>query len=186
MTSPELLTDRLRINDLCPADASALHAYRSHEDVARFQGWIPASVDDALAFITRNAGSPFNQHDSWYQLAIRSRDTDELIGDLGVHFVSDDGHQVELGVSISPAHQRRGLASEAILAMLGYLFTTLNKHRVYASIDPRNQASIALLNKIGMRQEAYFRQSLFWKGEWVDDIVYAMLRSEWQDPAAGP
>jgi RimJ/RimL family protein N-acetyltransferase len=183
MASPELFTDRLRINDLAPGDAAALHAYRSHEDVARFQDWIPASLDDALAFITRNAATPFSQAHSWYQLAVRLRATDELIGDLGVHFVADDGHQVELGVSISPAHQRRGLATEALVATLGYLFTILHKHRVLTSIDPRNDASIALVEKVGMRREAHFRQSLFWKGEWVDDVVYAMLAAEWKVPA---
>jgi RimJ/RimL family protein N-acetyltransferase len=56
----------------------------------------------------------------------------------------------------------------------------------FASVDPRNQPSVALLEKVGMRQEAHFRQSLFWRGEWVDDIVFAMLRSEWQGPRRAP
>lgn len=180
MATPDLRTDRLRINDLCSDDASALHAYRSLEEVARFQGWIPASIDDAGGFITRTVSTPFNQHDSWYQLAIRQLATDELIGDLGVHFVADDGHQVEIGFTVAPAHQRKGLGAEAVSALLDHLFTVLGKHRVYASVDPRNEASMALLKKVGMRQEAHFRESLFWKGEWVDDVVFALLGSEWQ------
>ena len=58
----------------------------------------------------------------------------------------------------------------------------LRKHRVYASVDPRNKPSMALLERVGMRKEAYLRQSLFWKGEWVDDVIYALLRSEWPRP----
>jgi RimJ/RimL family protein N-acetyltransferase len=70
-----------------------------------------------------------------------------------------------------------------VVALLDYLFTVLNKHRVFASVDPRNEASMALLRSVGMRQEAHFRQSLFWKGEWVDDVVLGLLRSEWKYPS---
>ncbi|MCY1072263.1 GNAT family protein [Nannocystis sp. RBIL2] len=177
---PEILTKRLRLDDLTADDAHALFTYRSHPEVTRFQGWCPAAVEDAGAFIARNATKPFNEHDSWYQLAIRAADTGALIGDFGVHFIGDDGQQAEIGFTIDPASQRQGLGSEAVTAVLDHLFTTLRKHRVYASVDPRNEASMALLKKVGMRQEAHFRESLFWKGEWVDDVVFALLRSEWR------
>ena len=67
-----------------------------------------------------------------------------------------------------------------MIALLDYLFIVLNKHRVFASVDPRNEASMALLRSVGMRLEAHFRQSLFWKGERVDDMVFGLLRSEWK------
>jgi len=183
---PDILTGRLRINDLTPRDAPALFNCHSDPEVARFQSWLPDSVSDALAFIVRNASTPFNQSDSWYQLAVRSAVTDELLGDLGVHFLAHDDHQVEIGFTIAPAHQRQGIGKLAVVALLDYLFTVLNKHRVFASVDPRNEASIALLRKIGMRQEAHFRQSLFWKGEWVDDMVFGLLRSEWKNQSITP
>ncbi|HTV41659.1 MAG TPA: GNAT family protein [Candidatus Sulfotelmatobacter sp.] len=178
--TPDILTDRLRINDLTPADAPALFSYHSDSEVARFQSWLPDSVSDALAFIVRNASTPFNQRDSWYQLAVRSAATDALLGDVGLYFPAHDDHQVEIGFTIAPAHQRQGVGTSAVVALLDYVFTVLNKHRVFASVDPRNEASIALLRSIGMRQEAHFRQSLFWKGEWVDDMVFGLLRSEWK------
>jgi len=181
--SPDILTDCLRINDLTPGDAPALFNYRSDTEVARFQSWLPDSVDDARAFIVRNASTPFDQNDSWHQLAVRSATTDELVGDLGVHFLADDGHQVQIGFTIAPAHQRQGFGTLAVVALLDYLFTVLKKHRVFASVDPRNEASMALLGSVGMRQEAHFRQSLFWKGEWVDDVVFGLLRSEWKNPS---
>ncbi len=75
-------------------------------------------------------------------------------------------------------HQGRGLAQEALHHLIHHLFYDWNTHRVFAYVDPRNQASLALLRMLGLRQEAHFRQSLFWKGEWVDDVVFAILRSE--------
>ncbi len=83
------------------------------------------------------------------------------------------------GFTVAPEYHRQGFGAEAVTGLLEHLFTVLNKHRVFASVDPQNEASMALLNKIGMRQEAHFRQSLFFKGEWVDDVVFGILRSEW-------
>jgi len=184
--APDILTGPLRINDLNPADAAALFNYRSDMRVACFQSWLPDSIDAARAFIARSRSIPFDQTDSWYQLAVRSAATDELLGDLGVHFLPADGRQVEIGFTIAPAHQRQGFGTLAVVALLDYLFTTLDKHRVLASVDPRNEVSIAFLRRLGMRQEAHFRQSLFWKGEWVDDVVFAVLQSEWKNRSAPP
>ena len=176
---PEILIGPLRISQLRPTDAQALFNYRSDAEVARFQSWLPQSIDDVHGLIARTVSTPFNQNDSWKQLAVRWAATDELIGDLGVHFLAD-GRQVEIGFTISPPHQRQGHGMLAVAALLDHLFTILNKHRVCASVDPGNEASLALLRSVGMRQEAHFRQSLFWKEQWVDDVVFAILRSEWK------
>ena len=61
--------------------------------------------------------------------------------------------------------------------MIGHFLGPLGKHRVFASADPRNARSLALLERVGMRREAHFRESLWFKGEWVDDVVYAILES---------
>jgi RimJ/RimL family protein N-acetyltransferase len=182
--APEIVTDRLRIDDLVPEDAPVLFGYRSDTEVARFQSWRPASVDETRAFIVRNASGPFGESGAWYQLAVRSAATGELVGDLGVHFLADDDPQVEIGFTIAPAHQRQGFGKSAVTALLDYLFTVLKRRRVFASVDPRNGASMTLLRNLGMRQEAHFRQSLLWRGEWVDDVVFALLRSEWNDRSA--
>jgi RimJ/RimL family protein N-acetyltransferase len=181
---PEILGHAVWINDLRPADAAAFFAYRAQEEVARFQSPLAESVDEALKFIERNAAKPFDRPGSWYQLAVRPALTNDLVGDLGVHCLPG-GQQVEIGVTIAPAHQRRGFAAAAVTALLDHLFTVMHKHRVCASVDPRNEGSMALLRRIGMRQEAHFRHSVQWRGEWVDDVVFGILESEWK-PYATP
>jgi RimJ/RimL family protein N-acetyltransferase len=185
IAAPEIVAGRLRIDALVPADAPVLFGYRSDTDVARFQSWGPASIDETRAFIVRNASRPFGESGAWCQLAVRSAATGELVGDLGLHFLAQDDQQVEMGFTIAPAHQRQGFGKSAVIALLDYLFTVLTKHRVFASVDPRNAASMALLAAAGMRQEAHFRQSLLWRGEWVDDVVFALLRSARNDRSAG-
>jgi RimJ/RimL family protein N-acetyltransferase len=58
-------------------------------------------------------------------------------------------------------------------------FGTLGLHRVFAQLDPRNDASIALCRRLGMREEAYLVEDLWFKGAWGDTAIYAILDREW-------
>jgi len=153
---------RLRINDLTPTDAPALFTYRSHERVARFQSWLPDSVDDARASCSKCVRK-FDQRDSWYQFAIRSAVVEGLIGDLGVHFLAD-GHQVEIGVTIAPPHQRKLFGASAAIALLDHLFTVMNKHRVWRRSIP--QRSVHGTMRLWVCAGGTFAQSLLWRGNW--------------------
>jgi len=162
-----------------PGDAAAFYRYRSRHDVSQYQSWAPGSLDDAVEFIDGLKSIAFGTTDTWFQIAIRTRESQLLIGDLGIHFPVKVPHQIEIGCTVAPDHQRQGFAIEAVTELLGYVFGPLQMHRVFASIDPRNTPSIALVKRIGMRQEAHFRESLWINDEWVDDVVFAVLKSEW-------
>lgn len=174
-----LQTPRLTLGALCPDDAAALLAYRGDAEVARYQGWQPASIEETADFIARQAAVTFGHADHWCQLAIRLRESDDLIGDLGVHFPQTTDEAVELGVTLSPPHQHHGYAREALRAVLDHVFGQLGYRRAVGSIDPRNASSIALLQALGFRQEGHHVESLCVRGEWVDDLVFALLAREW-------
>jgi RimJ/RimL family protein N-acetyltransferase len=176
----EIHTRRLVLTALRAADAPALHEYRSDPDVCRFQSFEPGSLRDVEKWIEGLQMDRFDEPGTWFQFAIRLRDSGQLVGDLGTRFDAEDPRVVEVGFTISPAHQRRGYGTEAVVGALDHLFVSAGKHRVYGSVDPRNRASIALLEKVGMRREAHFRESLWFKGEWVDDVVFGILESEWK------
>ncbi len=182
MPTPEIVTERLLLNPLLASDAAALFEYRSDPDVGRYQSWAPAHLDEATDFIEDLQAVVFDTPDTWFQLAVRLRESSVLVGDLGMHFVADEPRQVEVGFTIAPAFQSRGFATEAVTGSLDHLFGDLRKHRVFASVDPRNTPCLSLLQRIGMRQEAHFRESLWFNGEWADDLVFAILASEWNPP----
>ncbi len=173
----ELVTARLRIDALRPADAGALFAYRADPAVARYQGWCPADVTAAREFIV---AQPLQPGHGWFQRAIRLREDGQLIGDLGVDLPEDARDSVGFGISIAPAGQGHGYASEAVRAVFEQVFGPFGRHRIHASVDPRNLACMALLCGLGMRQEAHHRESLWLQGEWVDDVIFALLAREWQ------
>lgn len=175
----QIPTSRLTLDALRPDDAEALFACRGDPAVARYQGWRPTNVEAAAVFIARQAAVDFGCADNWCQLAIRLRESGELIGDLGVHFPATTDEAVELGISLVPARQGNGYAREAMGAVLDHMFDSLGYRRVVASLDPRNRPSVALIEALGFRREAHHVESLRVYGEWVDDLVYALLKREW-------
>jgi RimJ/RimL family protein N-acetyltransferase len=179
-TPPRVATERLVLEPLGPEDADVLFAYRSRPEVSRFQGWTPSGRDDVRQFIDGLATTPFDTPGTWYQLAIRRADGDTLVGDVGVHFL-EDGWQVEIGCTLAPEFQHTGYATEALRAVLDVLFRGLGKHRVIASIDPRNTPSVRLVERLGLRPEGHFRRAIWAHGEWTDDLRFAILRSEWME-----
>lgn len=174
-------TKRLRIDKLDIGNASAMYRYRSDPDIAKYQNWEPSDVEEIESFINGLDSIEFGQPGAWYQLGIFIKESDELIGDLGIHVQAEDSKQAEVGITLSGKYHGKGLASEAFTALLGLLFGQLELHRVFGSVDPRNTPSMALMQRVGMRKEAHLRESLWFKGSWVDDIIYAMLEREYKE-----
>ena len=167
---------RLHLRPIQPSDAQAVFAYRSDEIANQYQGFVPTTVADVDAFIARNP-SDFNQPDTWFQLVIEELENGNIVGDIGLHFVDEE--QCELGITLCKAHQGKGYATEALRAIIEHLFKVLYKHRIHASLDPRNTASAQLMERLGFRKQAHFKQSYYFKGAWTDDVVYGLLASEW-------
>ena len=182
-TAPSLRieTPRLALKPLQLKDTRGMYAYRSDPKVTRFQSWRPLKEEEVEAFIRKFGSGNLNVVGAWCQMGVYRKTTQELIGDIGMHFLPPDARQVEIGFTIGPQHQRQGYATEAVGALLSYLFERLHKHRLIASVDPRNIASIALLEKMGMRKEAHHIQSIWSPDGWCDDVIYALLRKEWEN-----
>jgi aminoglycoside 6'-N-acetyltransferase len=174
----EIRTDRLLLRPLRASDAEAMVAYRSDPDVAQFQGWEPPTLDGIRALIAEQQDRAPDQP-GWSQLAIADAATDTMLGGVAVRFLNGDPRQAEIGFTLARHAQRHGYATEAVRAVLDALFFRRETHRVTASVDPLNTRSIALLDRLGFRREAHHVESLWIKGAWVDDVIYALLRREW-------
>src|SRR5688572_15081972 len=116
---PELRTERLLLRRLVPSDVPAIARYRGLPEVARYQSWDAFTVADAERLVADQAGVSPNSPGTWLQLAIVAIVADGVVGDCGLHFLDD--RQVELGVTLDPAHQGKGYAAEALGAVLEHL-----------------------------------------------------------------
>jgi RimJ/RimL family protein N-acetyltransferase len=180
MTEPlELQAPRLCLRRLCPDDAAAVAAYRGLPEVARFQSWASFDAADAVRLIDEQALVLPDTPGTWLQLAIVPAGVGEVIGDCGIHFRSDDPRQVELGVTLSPSYQGRGLAQEALNAVLEYVFGMLGKHRASGVTDADNASAVRLFGRLGFRREAHHVENIWFKGSWGSEFVFALLRREW-------
>ncbi len=181
MDNITLNTERLLLRPIHKSDAESVFRYRSDALTNKYQGWIPKTVDDVVSFIDNRVSPVIDINGTWFQYVIIKKDDGALIGDVGLHFFGPNNKQVEIGCTIDKNYQKHGYASEALSEIFRYLFNTLGKHRIIASIDPRNEGSIRLVEKLGFRKEAHFKESIFLDGEWLDDLIYAVLRSEWKE-----
>jgi RimJ/RimL family protein N-acetyltransferase len=176
----ELVTPRLLLRLLGPGDVDAFAAYRGHPDVARYQSWDAGySRADAERLVAGQADARFAEPDRWIQVAALDRATGELCGDCAVHVETDPPRTAEVGVTFAPGTQGRGLATEALGAVVSSLFSDHGLHRVYARADDRNLAVHRLLERLGFRCEARHVDAELFKGDWCTMRTYALLRREW-------
>ena len=174
-----ITTERTLIRPIEPTDNEQVFRYRSDAQTNQYQGFIPKSLQEVDNFIAKNP-TTINQNNTWFQLVILEKASNHLIGDVGIHFIGNDGFQCEIGCTLDKDYHGKGFATEVMKAVISYLFKDLGKHRITASIDPENTTSIRLVEKLGFRKEAHFKKSLLFKGKWVDDIVYGLLNEEFQ------
>jgi RimJ/RimL family protein N-acetyltransferase len=175
LCTPRLILRRLRRSDL-----PAFCRYRSDPEVARYQDWAAFSAEEGSRFFAEQAKLHPDIAGTWYQTAIELSETGELIGDCGLHALQDQPRQVEIGFTLAIEHQGRGYATEAVAALLDYAFGKLDKHRAVAIIDTRNSRAARVLERVGMRREGHFVQNVWFKGEWGDECLYAVLGREWR------
>ena len=169
-------TERLTLRRFTTADAEAFAAYRSDPDIARYQSWdAPLPRSEAVRKVEEFAqGDPAAP--GWFQYAV---DLDGvLIGDLGLN-LDENLMQAELGFTLASAYQGRGYATEAVRGLLDDVFIERKLHRVSAECDARNTASARLLERVGFKQEGLRLSNSWFKGEWTDDLLFGLLRSDY-------
>jgi aminoglycoside 6'-N-acetyltransferase len=176
----ERRTHRLVIRRFQGQDASTFAAYRSDPKVARYQSWdTPVTSAQAQAFIASVRAANPDTPGEWFQFALVEAATGRHVGDVAAGIDAQDPRLATIGVTLSTSAQGNGYASEAVAWLLDYLFLERQKHRVTADCDVRNDHVVALLERLHMRREAHHLQSAWWKHEWVDEYVYALLAHEW-------
>ncbi len=178
-TFSRLETERLTLRRFTEADLDAFVTYRSDADVASLQSWESYSDTDAREFLTHQLKVHPGTPGEWFQFAIEAKDFGGLVGDCALQVLDEDPRQAEIGFTLAPDHQGLGYMTEAIEALLDYVFGPLRKHRVFALTDVKNERAIALLERVGFRREGTFIESQWFKRRWASEHLYAMLHGEW-------
>ncbi|SFV30887.1 Protein N-acetyltransferase, RimJ/RimL family [Devosia crocina] len=113
-------------------------------------------------------------------LAMQRKSDNALLGHVSLHWSDATAGQGELRFVIDPAHSGNGFLTEALSAMLDLAFDHFRIHRVFVRCDGRNHHSAKLMQKLGMRLEAHYREHALFQGEWDEEMHFAILDREWQ------
>jgi len=180
-----LLTDRLLLRPFRDDDLDAFHSIQRRPDVVRYLYWEPRTRDESREMLARRKLQvAIDKEGDGLHLAAELRATGELVGHFSLLFASQEHRQGEIGFVVHPDQHGRGYATEGARLMLRLGFEELGLHRIIGRCDARNEASASLMERLGMRREAHLVENEFIKGEWTDELDYAMLEREWRTQAA--
>jgi ribosomal-protein-alanine N-acetyltransferase len=146
-----------------------------YEPVRPPEYWTLAGQQDQLA-----VGTAEWELGTGYAFAILDRTDGALVGRVALaNVVRKAWQNATLGYWLDAGRNGRGLATEAARLAVGFAFKDASLHRVQAGVMPRNERSIRVLEKIGMRYEGLALRYLLINGTWEDHRMYALTADEW-------
>ncbi len=176
---PTLTTDRLRIRWLEASDVPSLFEIFSDADVTRY--WSsPRLVDESGARdLLDEIHGLFRAH-TLYQWGIALGSEGRVIGTCTLAAIDKRNRRAELGFALQRTQWKNGYVTEALRKLLDFAFDELRLHRIEADVDPRNHASIRVVERLGFQREGYLRQRWLCHDGPQDTAYYGLLASEWR------
>lgn len=175
-------TSRLYLRPFTRGDLEAVFSYRRLDEVALYLFDPPLSREECALAVQQRATQIGIQEEGDRIILAVEKEGGVLVGEVSLILRAKDVRQGELGWIFHPDHQGKGYAREAASALLDLAFTTGDFHRVFARCDALNISSWRLMERLGMRREAHFREHALFKGRWDEEFIYAILKKEWFGP----
>ena len=174
---PVLTTERLVIRPMRTGDSYDMYEYASREDVTEYLLWSPhpsiGYTRDYLAYIeSRYAACDF------FDWAVTLADNGKMIGTVGFTKIDLQNNCAEIGYVLNPEYHRQGYGYEAAKRIVEFGFSELSLHRIEARFMEGNNASLALMKKLGMTLEGYHRDMMLVKGKYRTIGISAMISTE--------
>jgi aminoglycoside 6'-N-acetyltransferase len=164
-------------------DVDDLVQYQSNPEIVRYIPWPPRTIEqvrEAAESVVATGKFDLKEDRDFMVLVWALKSTGQVIGQSNMELISKVNKCANIGWVTHQNFQRQGFAYEASRALLDYAFRNFDLHRVIADIDSRVPESAALAEKLGMRREATYLDGEFFKGQWCDMWLYAILKREFQ------
>lgn len=174
MIIPVLHTQRLVLRPVKQSDAAALYVLRSDPEQMKY---IPRPLMQSIADAEKMLddivkGAETNTLLNW---TITLKDDDACLGVFGFYRMFPEHFRAELGYMLHPSYQGKGLMKEALQSIIQFGFSELNLHTIEAVIDPENIASEKLLQSLGFKKEAHFKENICFEGRFMDSVHYTLF-----------
>lgn len=172
-------TDRLVLRRFVPEDAAAMYKnWASDEEVTKFLSWPTHSSQEVSRYVTEDWVQSYSD-ESYYQWAIVLKENgDEPIGSIAVVKMEEDVSMAQIGYSLGRTWWHKGITSEALKAVMDFLFDVVDVNRIEAKHDSRNPNSGKVMQKCGMKYEGTLRSSARNNQGIYDACYYSVLKAE--------
>jgi len=171
-----VLTGRLvMLRPLSVSDAEAMHASLLDEEAARLTGTHTAhSLADVTAHLLRCESA-----DDRFDFAIMAEG--KIVGEAVLNDIDQDNRCANFRIAVwNAADRNRGLGSEAIELIVKHGFETVGLNRIELEVFSFNPRARHVYEQAGFLHEGTRREALHWNGEWIDALIMAMLRSDFE------
>lgn len=171
-------TERTLIRVVEPNDLPDLLEINASDEVTRYvpyKTWVTTA--DSHAWLERM--EKLQAGGDALQLVIVLRDTGHVVGACLLFAFDETSSRAEIGYVLGRRHWGHGYMHEAIQAVMAFVFEQLGLRRLEATIDPRNSASVKLIERLGFASEGTRRQRVLMKGALVDQSLFGCLREDW-------
>ena len=176
---PTITTDRLALRFISDDDVDAMFEVFSDPEVMRFWSTPPLADRDGVVALVNEIHDSFDRQ-VMLKWGVARRADNMLIGTTTLYNLDFTNRRAELGYALGRKHWGQGYMHEALQALLSYAFETLDLRRLEADVDPRNEASIKSLERLGFQREGFLRERWEVGGEIQDALFYGLLRPEWK------
>ncbi|MBT3319553.1 MAG: GNAT family N-acetyltransferase [Clostridia bacterium] len=172
-------TEKLTLRPFVMDDIETVHSYISDGENAKYLLFATDSRDDTKAFIEKAIEDYSEVPLRNYNYAIELNENSKHIGGCSI-MIDADGSEAEVGWVIRKEYWGRGLGTLIAQMLIKHGFEQLGLRRIYAACDSENVGSYRVMEKNGMRREGYFVKSRLSRGQYKDELYYAILREEWE------
>ncbi len=171
---PVIETERLVLRQITIADANDIFELRSNPEAMKYIGRprpkVVADVHDLIANM--------NELSVRIQWGVTMKGENKVIGTIGYHVIEKQHYRAEIGYMLGIGYWKKGLMSEAIIAVVNFGFEKIGLHSVEARIDPENELSAKILERNGFNKEGHIKENFFYNNKFTDTGIYSTLKSE--------
>lgn len=180
----QIETERLILREFRDDDAPLMAAYWSDPRYQRYYAEIEDVDGVVRELVDRFVAAQHAQPRLSWQLAVVTKADLRQIGNCGIRVNDPALKEANIGYELNPDYWGRGYATEAAHAIVTFGFAELDLHRIWAECVADNLGSARVLEKLGMRREAHFREHQWYKQRWWDTLIYAILDDDWHTDVA--
>ena len=171
-------TERLLLRKFMVEDAEAMFQnWASDKEVTKFLTWPAYTRLDTAIHILNEWTASYEKPD-FYQWAIVPKNLNEPIGSISVVSINEKTQMAEIGYCIGRPWWNRGITSEALSAVINFMFDQVGVNRVQAKHDVNNPHSGLVMKKCGMKYEGTLRSAAVNNQGVCDVSIYALLKSD--------